>query len=95
MRGEPRACAGALHLVVRHLEAAKENRYEQQAAKPLSEHGLACWRSRLVPQGTDSAAEEGVRLEPLDSHTDSDALGVPWDCAVTNTPLRRADTTLN
>lgn len=73
-----RECAGALHLVVRHLEAAKTPTYTRRAATPLSALGFARWRGRLVSYGASADALSHF------AHGTSEALGVPWDCAVTN-----------
>ena len=79
-RAAKHECAGALYLVLRHLEAAKHGTLHR-AAIPLSTAGLARWRSRLVPTPLGRRSEAAAPPFYLSS---SKELGVPWDCPVTN-----------
>ena len=75
-------CVGALHLVLRHLEAAKRGEL-RRAAVPLSDAGLARWRGRLVPT---PAGTPGEAFSPPLRPSSRGALGVPWHCPITNAP---------
>ena len=80
-RAAQRECAGALYLVLRHLEAVNDPSYVSRAKVPLSVSGLTRWRARLSSPSEVFRERVGDTL-PLS--TLSVALGVPWDCPVTN-----------